>query len=355
MSIQSFTRSVLAIALLMSLLGASQETSLPTYPPIATAPELVSRLMTPVAAEAVRRRIRLRNLRVQERMFDIVRERFTLFVPRREPPAGYGLMIFIPPWPTAQVPPGWAQVLERQGVIFVSADKSGNGENVLERRIPLALAELDNIERTYRIDPLRTFVGGFSGGARVALRIALAYPDLFAGALLNAGSDPIGEQGTALPEAHLFLRFQRQMKLVYATGAEDESALALDSASRGSMAHWCVANIAVREEPRVGHDPASPYVLDWAIQALDASPKPDSAPLAKCRAARAEAVSGALDQAEAAIGEKQTADAKREILEIDLRYGGLAAPRSIELADRCTCGLLDPEGVASVPTRPASH
>ena len=50
-----------------------------------------------------------------------------------------------------------------------------------------------NVMKRYAVDPQRVFVSGFSGGARVAMRLALAYPDLFRGALMDAGSDPIGD------------------------------------------------------------------------------------------------------------------------------------------------------------------
>ena len=66
----------------------------------------------------------------------------------------------------------------------------------------------------YPIDPKRVYVGGLSGGSRAAEMTALAYPDVFRGALLNAGSDPIGgEAGIYLPPAELFRRFQ-ETKLV---------------------------------------------------------------------------------------------------------------------------------------------
>ena len=59
--------------------------------------------------------------------------------------------------------------------------------------MPLALLAYENIRRSHTLDANRVYVGGMSGGSRVALRVALAYPDVFRGALLNAGSDPIGD------------------------------------------------------------------------------------------------------------------------------------------------------------------
>lgn len=51
---------------------------------------------------------------------------------------------------------------------------------------------------------------GFSGGSRVAEIAALAYPDVFRGAILNAGADPIdGQDGIDKPPADLLRAFQR--------------------------------------------------------------------------------------------------------------------------------------------------
>jgi len=71
----------------------------------------------------------------------------------------------------------------------VTAANSGNDAPTIDRREPLALLAAHNTMKQYPVDPQQVYIGGFSGGARVALRLALAYPDVFHGALLNAGSD----------------------------------------------------------------------------------------------------------------------------------------------------------------------
>ena len=52
---------------------------------------------------------------------------------------------------------------------------------ILERRLPLALLGYWNARSRYPIDPDRVYVGGLSGGSRVAQIAALAYPDVFRG------------------------------------------------------------------------------------------------------------------------------------------------------------------------------
>src|SRR4051812_7778911 len=51
---------------------------------------------------------------------DLAQEKFSLYVPAQMPPDGYGLFVFVAPWDDARLPSGWASVLDRLGMIFVS-------------------------------------------------------------------------------------------------------------------------------------------------------------------------------------------------------------------------------------------
>jgi pimeloyl-ACP methyl ester carboxylesterase len=319
--------------------GLHGEVSFSDYPPIATAGQVASRLLSPIAAEGARRLLQASGKQLDPQMIDIRREKYLLYVPRQEPSAGYGLFVFVPPWPQAQMPDGWSTVFDKYGMIFVSAYGSGNDASVFDRRIPLALAALGEVKANFRIDPASTLVGGFSGGSRVALRIALAYPDEFRGVLLNSGSDPIAESSTQLPSPDLFQIFQTRTQVAFVTGDDDQGGLALDAASLASMRHWCVSNVSFRNEHGVGHEAASVQTLDWALHTLLARPKPDSSEMAACRAARRRDVDSALAGAQRAIDKDPRGDGRRLLLDIDGKYGGLAAPQSIRLGDQCSCGI----------------
>ena len=156
--------------------------------PRANASELIRRLSTPLGEEAVRATLARTGKALKEQPLDLSLERFTVYVPPGPPPpGGYGVLVFVPPWEDARLPATWTPVLDMAGVIFVSAARSGNDASVLGRREPLALIAAANIAAGYPVNPARVFVGGFSGGSRVAMRLAVAYPDIFAGALLDAG------------------------------------------------------------------------------------------------------------------------------------------------------------------------
>lgn len=260
-------------------------------------------------------------------------------MPSQVPLHGYALLVFVPPWPDARLPQGWAPVLDRYGVIFVSAARSGNDMSPLGRREPLALTAVENIIRRYPVDSERLYIGGFSGGSRVALRLALGYPDIFRGALLNAGSDPIGNADLPLPPKDLFLRFQNSTRLVYATGEEDPGSLALDEQSVHSMREWCVFDVDAEVTRRIGHESAghevaTPAALSRALHALLNPVEPDPNKLAACRSAIEVKLAAQFRQVESLITSGKHDDAHKLLQQIDVRFGGLAAPRSLDLAQQ---------------------
>jgi dienelactone hydrolase len=294
------------------------------YSPLSRSVELARRVFSPLLNIEISRASAAYPLRLQA--IDLNQETFVVYVPAKEPPQGYGLLAFIPPWQDARVPPGWADILDEKGVIFVSAAKSGNEENVADRRIPLALLGAYNIMQRYRIDPRRVYVGGFSGGARIALKVALAYPDLFRGALLNAGSDPIGERQAILPPDDLLSQFQSSSRIVFVTGTKDSSNMDLDRVSRNSMISWCMFNTSVETMSGVGHEIAAPDSARRALTALDIRPPPAAAKVSACMAQVAQQMAADLNHVQALLDREKTHEAWRLLGKIDIRYGGLASP-----------------------------
>jgi hypothetical protein len=304
------------------------------YPALANGSELARRTLTPLTLLEVRRMLAASGKTLVESQLDLTNERFLLYVPPRPPAGGYGLLVFVPPWSEARLPQGWPGVLDRLGVIFVSAAGSGNDADVLTRREPLALIAEQNVARLYPVDPARVFIGGFSGGAHVAQRLALAYPDIFAGALLDAGSDPIGDHAAALPAADLFARFQIDTRVVYVTGSRDAARLAMDTDSLSSMRHWCVAGATADQVPDSGHQAADPAALGRALVALQTPVKVDAARLAICRAGLDREKAKAFAEVESLIAAGHADKAREALIRLDARFGGLAAPRSVTLAER---------------------
>jgi pimeloyl-ACP methyl ester carboxylesterase len=313
--------------------GLQREVVFGEYSPLSRSAEVAQRMLSPLAKQEIARVSANSHLTLREQSIDLAHERFAVYVPATAPPQGYALLSFIPPWQGATLPSGWARVLDKHGMIFVSASNSGNSEKTLDRRIPLALLGAYNIMQRYPVDKDRVYVGGLSGGSRVAMRVALSFPDLFHGALLNAGSDPIGNGQAILPQADLLQLFQ-STRLVYVTGTADTWNFENDVGSRQSMNDWCVFQTFTESMQRAGHEIAPPAALDHALSTLDARAAPDAEKLAECRQRIAKQMSAKLRDVNDLLERGKSHDAWQQLVKLDVRYGGLAAPQSIEIGGR---------------------
>ncbi|HET6440151.1 MAG TPA: PHB depolymerase family esterase, partial [Anaeromyxobacter sp.] len=228
----------------------------------------------------------------------------------------------------------WREPLHRHGMIFVAASRSGNEVPILDRRLPLALLAYENVRRLYPLDPERIYLAGFSGGSRAALVTALAYPDVFRGVVLEAGSDPIGgERGIHLPPADLFRRFE-ESRLVYVTGEQDRVNLHDDLVSRDSMRQWCVLEVAVLRPRQLGHELMGPAWLDHALEALEGPTAADAGERAACNSRVEQELEGRLAEVEAALGRGDRRGARARLREIDGHFAGLAGPALLDLDAR---------------------
>lgn len=311
--------------------GLREEAAFALYPALARNSELLGRVLSPLTLAGIKREFASSGKNLSETSVDLAGEKFLIYVPPTKPPQGYRLMVFVPPWQKAQLPQGWAPILDQFGMIFVTAARSGNEEDIISRREPLALIAAQNAMAQYPIDPAQVFVGGMSGGARMALRLALAYPDLFHGALLNSGSDVIGTITEPLPSQSLFRQFQTGTRLLYVTGDHDAANVESEMRSKRAMLEWCVSDVASIRMPFAGHDVAPPAILSRALQALLEPQRPDPDRMAACRTAIEAEIAGELAKADALVASGNHADAQKAIKNIDAKYGGLAAPRSVEI------------------------
>jgi hypothetical protein len=298
---------------------------------------MARRLLSPLTASQLPQLLARSGSRLREQPVDLAQETFVLFVPAGQPPPrGYALLVFIPPWSAAKVPDGWGAVLDQYGVIFVTAARSGNDTRALGRREPLALLAEQNVVKRYPVDPQRITIAGFSGGSRIALRLALGYADVFRGAILNASADPIGDAAMSLPPKDIFLQFQNSTHLVYVTGDRDIINHSFDAASKGSLRDWCVFDVDDQTEHGVGHDVMTPAALGKALGALATPEQPDPEKLAACRAGIESDLRAKLQQADSLIAAGQRDAARALLKDIDARYGGLAAPESLKLQNKLT-------------------
>jgi len=315
--------------------GTAEDVVFTRDSPLATGAEIARRTLTPLTYLHAQRTLAERSQALVERPVDVARERFSLYVPGGAPPKdGWGLLVFVPPWDEPTHPRRLRSALDRHGIVFVAAERSGNDARVLDRRLPLALLAWENVRARHPVDPRRTFVGGFSGGSRVAQIAALAYPDVFRGALLHAGSDPIdGSSGTYIPPAELFRTFQGA-RLVYVTGDKDEVNLRDDEASRASLRERCVLDLRVLTPHRLAHEVLDPGSMDRALDALERPPAIDPAERSRCQERLDRALAARLAEVEDAVMRGDRGAALSRIKAVDAEFGGLAAPAIVELERR---------------------
>lgn len=130
-----------------------------------------------------------------------------------DPSRPAGLMVYISPTSSGQMRTDWEPVVDTENLIWISANQSGNRAPT-KRRILLATLAPYLAAETYKIDPDRVYVSGFSGGGRAAGILSVNLADLFKGAIFICGaelwSDVQDEHlAAAAPNPYVFLTGSR--------------------------------------------------------------------------------------------------------------------------------------------------
>jgi hypothetical protein len=112
--------------------------------------------------------------------------RYRVRIPPGEGPKG--VLVFVKPIDSGELPKDWTSELDRHKLIWVAADDFGN-EHPRAERILAAIAGLKLIESSEAIDARRVYIGGMSGGGRIASQTITRFPRRFAGAVYIVGAD----------------------------------------------------------------------------------------------------------------------------------------------------------------------
>jgi hypothetical protein len=152
--------------------------------------------------------------------------------------------------------------------------------------------------------------------------------------LLNASSDPLGDGQIPLPAAQLLHALQEGTRIVFVTGALDSINISKDATTRRSLKQWCVFDFDTEVVPWRAHEILEPFAFSRALDALAKHARPDANSLAACRARIDAELTAQLRAVEELFASGKAEQARRLLVRIDARYGGLAAPRSIELAGK---------------------
>jgi predicted esterase len=209
--------------------------------------------------------------------YALTNESFRVLVPGATPTNGsWGLLVWISPNDGSGIPADWQSELSNHGVLFVSALHSGNSRHPLDR-FRLALDATCNMCRRYNVDRRRIYVGGFSGGARMASMLGVGYGDIFTGTLCVCGvnfytSLPISGgkfyPGTYVPDPGVLLRAKRNDRFVLLTGENDENRENTKSANTTGFKREGFRHVLYLEVPGMGHAMPEGKVLAQALEYL---------------------------------------------------------------------------------------
>jgi predicted esterase len=214
--------------------------------------------------------------------YAITNELFELRVPENVGTnESWGLLVWISPSDHPTIPSGWDLELAKRHLLFVSAHRSGNSRHPLDR-FRLALDATCNMCRRCTVDRRRIYVGGFSGGARMASMLGVAYADIFTGTLCVCGvnfyKDVAAAGGqyypaTFTPDPGVLVLGKRNGRFVLLTGEHDENRNNTERLAAKGFRSEGFRNVLYLEVPGLGHEMPSSAVIGQALDYLMAVPE----------------------------------------------------------------------------------
>lgn len=209
--------------------------------------------------------------------YSITNESFELRAPETlAANEAWGLLVWISPDDDPTTPGDWDSELSKQHLLLVSAHRCGNTRHPLDR-FRLALDATSNMCRRYKVDRQRIYIGGFSGGARIASMLGVAYADVFTGTLCVCGANfyrDIPASGgqyylaTFTPNPGVLLQAKRGGRFVLVTGDHDENRDSMSRIATRGFKGEGFRHVLYLEAPGLGHEMPSAKALATALEYL---------------------------------------------------------------------------------------
>jgi hypothetical protein len=213
--------------------------------------------------------------------YTITNETFLLNAPKETTTnQSWGVLIWISPSDDPGIPEEWVREVTEHHLLFAAARRSGNARHPLDR-IRLALDATCNMCRQYKIDRSRIYVGGFSGGSRIASMLGVAYADIFTGTLCCSGVNfytdvPAGGgkyyPGTFVPDPGVLLQAKRKGRFVLLTGEHDENRENTERVSTKGFKSEGFRNVLYLEIAGLRHEMPTATDLGTALDFLAGKP-----------------------------------------------------------------------------------
>jgi len=211
------------------------------------------------------------------KQYEIADESFEVYVPKTySPEASMGLLVWVSASDRGDPPRAWPPVFDRNRLIFVGANKSGNKRDTA--RCTLPLDAVHNMAKLYSLDEDRIYIAGASGGGRVASRLALAFGDVFDGGLYVIGCDYIkwykspgkfSYWSFPAPPASILTVCKEKNRYVFATGEKDYNREQIITVYEKGYKGDGFKYTTYLEAPGKGHENIDAEWLQKAVTALD--------------------------------------------------------------------------------------
>ena len=210
--------------------------------------------------------------------FDLTKERFQLLIPKNyQPEESWGLFLWISAGNAPSIPEEWEAVLASRKLLFVGALQSGNQRSLFDR-MRLAIDANVGMRRRYHLDEQRVYVSGFSGGARVASMLGVAFADLFNGAMPFMGVNfytelPAGDGKqfgiSYLPDDDVLEIAKQKCRFVLVTGEKDFNRVNTRAADEHGFRKEGFTSVLYLEVPGLGHAMPDARWLEKGLDFLD--------------------------------------------------------------------------------------
>lgn len=193
--------------------------------------------------------------------YDSTKTTFDLFVPpigKRQPT---GLVLYIAADNNAGGSGPLIEACKSLGLACAAVREAGNGVKP-QQRVRMTLDVLDEVRRLIPLDPDRTYIAGFSGGARMACLTGFALPELFGGIL------SIGAAGEMREEPYLRHRCIDRLSVAFVVGEKDFNRAEAERFKGPILKDMGVRSL-VRVVPGGGHGVPDAKVLAETIRWLE--------------------------------------------------------------------------------------
>jgi predicted esterase len=213
--------------------------------------------------------------------YSLADESFEAYVPHPyDPTKPYGVFVWVSASDRGSLPRGWRDSLEQLHLIAIGANNSGNERGVAVR-LGLAMDAVHNLKKQYAIDDTRIYIGGNSGGGKIASMLGVLFPDVFNGSVPIVGvayfsAIPLADDprrgwaaSYAKPSAKWLEMSKNNTRFVLITGANDMNRDSIEGTYQRGFLKDGFSFASYIEVEGMGHATPDAGYFEKAIAKLD--------------------------------------------------------------------------------------